>query len=221
MGSTLCCVCECPGPQTGRVTAHLHPTSTSLAAPRFPLTCAPPGQAVGRCVFSAAQPGPLRRHRRDKGRGGLVPARSGLPVYGGEGGGGRLRSSAVRFTSARNLPKGCWCPGARSPDQPGEGEGRGQSCCGRRKQQVRKVCNLATPAGKQHEGGAWELLPRTPTERGAFNFTPRATGAAERFQERFSLEATRKKARQPERATRRQVVHSVGGGAGINQTRFL
>lgn len=151
-------LCECPGPQTDRVTAHLRPISTSLAAPRFPFTCAPPGQAVGRCVFSAAQPGPLRRHRRDKGRGSLVPARSGLPVYRGEGGGGHLRSSAVRFTFAQNLPEGCWGPGARSPEQPGEGEGRGQSCCGRGKQQVRKVCNLATPAGNSTKGARGSSL---------------------------------------------------------------
>lgn len=84
--------------------------------------CAPPGHAVCRCVFSAAGPGPLRRHRRDKEPAARPPpARRGLPVCRGEGG-GNLRSNLVRFSFAWNMPEGSWGPGDGRADQPWENE---------------------------------------------------------------------------------------------------
>ena len=83
-------------------------------------------------VYSApARPGSLWSYGGDKGQGGRVPARCGLPVYRGEGKGHR-RFSLLCFTCAGNMLEGRWGPGAGIPDQSGEDEGReGKAAAGR------------------------------------------------------------------------------------------
>lgn len=123
VGSTLGCV------RTSGVIARPRSTPTALAAPRFTSTCVPRGHVFGRWVFSAARPGSLQSHRRDKGRGGPVPpVRTPARPLGSTG-----LSRAGRRTSSiqPSVLHLCWehvrrplGPRSRDRDQPGEDEGR-------------------------------------------------------------------------------------------------
>lgn len=163
MGSTLGCV------RTSGVTARPRPTPTALAAQRFTSTCAPRGHAVGRCVSSAARPGSLRSHRRDKGQGGPAPARP--PAGGYPSIAGREKdivdsafcASLVLGTCSKAA--GAQEPGARAslgrmkgerakPLRGGAGRGVGGDAASADGLQPRDSCR------EPHEESAWGLCPR-------------------------------------------------------------
>lgn len=168
VGSTLGCV------RTSGVPARPRSTPTALAAPRFTSTCVPRGHVFGRWVFSATRPGSLRSHRRDKGRGGPVPARPrarpparwGLPVYRGQGEGDR-RFSLLCFTCAGNMFEGRWGPGARTRTSLGRMKGERakplRDGAGWRVEGDAARADALQPRDscrEPHEESAWGLCPR-------------------------------------------------------------